>query len=186
MAGIGEGGIMDGSDEDQTEPKRGYGNLPIPGPGRPSGYDPAMNEVARKLCLLGLTDEELAQFFDISVRTLHRWKDEFPAFSHSINEGKVAADAEVADSLYKRATGQQVFFEKAVKTPRGEYTVLKLSQYVPGDVTAQRLWLLNRRKGNWRDKVDLTSTDGSMSPRASKEQRDAAVAAFERMGKNGG
>lgn len=50
-----------------------------------------------------------------------------------------------------------------------------------------RKWIASKLKPKkYGEKLDLSSTDGSMSPRASKEQRDAAVAAFERMGKNGG
>lgn len=50
-----------------------------------------------------------------------------------------------------------------------------------------RKWIAAKLKPKkYGEKLDLSSNDGSMSPRASKEQRDAAVAAFERMGKNGG
>jgi hypothetical protein len=130
------------------------GGLPIPGPGRDSKYDPAMNEMARKLCLLGFIDAELAEFFGVCERTIQNWKTQFPAFLHSINEGKVVADAAVADSLYRRATGEEVVVEKAIKKDDGSYEAMRLKQFVPGDVTAQRLWLLNRRKGNWRDKQE--------------------------------
>jgi hypothetical protein len=40
-----------------------------PGPGRDSIYDPAMNEVVRKLALLGATDVEMADILGISERT---------------------------------------------------------------------------------------------------------------------
>jgi hypothetical protein len=71
-----------------------------------------------------------------------------------MNAGKVVADADVAESLYRRATGENILVERAIKGDDGKYDVMTLKQFVPGDVTAQRLWLLNRRKGNWRDKVD--------------------------------
>jgi len=128
--------------------------LPIPGPGRDTKYRDDFPDQARKLCLLGFIDEELAKFFDVSVSTLNLWKQQYPAFSESIRRGKEYADAEVADSLYRRATGENIIIERAVKMDDGRYDVMKLSQFVPGDVTAQRLWLLNRRKGNWRDKVE--------------------------------
>ncbi len=127
--------------------------LPIPGPGRDTKYNPEFNEQARKLCLLGAVDEELADFFGVCVRTLQNWKVQFPAFLHSINEGKVAADAEVADSLFRRATGEHIVIEKLVKKG-DDYEKISLKQFVPGEVQAQRLWLLNRRKGNWRDKIE--------------------------------
>lgn len=114
-----------------------------------------MNEQARKLCLLGYVDAELASFFDIAESTLNDWKNRYPAFSESIKAGKEAADAEVADCLYRRATGETVVFEKAVKKEDGGYEAMRLKQFIPGDVQAQRLWLLNRRKQSWRDKQDI-------------------------------
>lgn len=127
-------------------------NLPVPGPGRDSKYHPEFNEQARKLCLLGATDAELADFFDVTETTINNWKSQFPAFFESIRAGKISADAEVAESLFRRATGEVAFVERAFKTNEGDYKVISLRQFIPGDVTAQRLWLLNRRKENWREK----------------------------------
>lgn len=131
------------------------GNLPIPGPGRDSKYQTEFNEQARKLCLLGATDADLAAFFGVCERTIQNWKAQFPAFLHSINAGKIIADAEVADSLYRRATGENIIIEKAIKGDDGKYEVMSLKQFVPGDVQAQRLWLLNRAKLHWRDKQEM-------------------------------
>jgi hypothetical protein len=131
--------------------------LPIPGPGRDSKYRVEFNEQARKLCLLGAVDAELADFFGVTETTINNWKLKHPAFLESIREGKTIADAEVADSLYRRATGENIIVEKLVK--RGdEYEKVFLKQFVPGDVAAQRLWLLNRRNRDWRDKVDTHHT----------------------------
>lgn len=149
--------------------------LPVPGPGRDSTYQPQFADQARKLCLLGFTDAELARFFDISESTLNRWKHDHPGFWESINSGKERADAEVADSLYRRATGEEVIFEKAIKLADGTYEAMRLKQFVPGDVTAQRLWLLNRRRGNWRDKQEIEHSGSIDTP--TKEERDARVAA---------
>lgn len=130
------------------------GGLPIPGPGRDTSYRPEYNEQARKLCLLGYIDAELASFFGVSETTINNWKLQFPAFIESIRSGKDSADAEVADSLYRRATGENIIVERVVKDESGHHDVITLKQFVPGEVAAQRLWLLNRRKGNWRDKVE--------------------------------
>lgn len=130
-------------------------NLPVPGPGRDTKYKTEYADQARKLCLLGCTDAELADFFGVCERTINNWKDRYPAFMQSISAGKVVADAEVADSLYRRATGESIVVEKAIKKDDGSYEAMRLKQFVPGDVTAQRLWLLNRRKLDWRDKQDF-------------------------------
>lgn len=146
-----------------------------PGPGRDSLYDPAMNEMARKLALLGLTDAEIATFFGVTERTLNNWKKENPAFFQSLLDGKIAADANVADSLYRRATGEWVQFEKAYKDKDGKVEIVKLKSFLPGDPGAAKLWLTNRRGQNWRDKQEHAHT-GELTV-TSKEQRDAAVAA---------
>ena len=150
--------------------------LPVPGPGRTSDYDPSMNDQARKLALLGLTNDEMAGFFGVHVSTFYRWQADNPAFREAVNEGKVIADANVADSFYKRATGEHVQLEKVVKnTQTGEHSVIKYMTFIPGDAGAALNWLKNRRRGNWQDKVDH-SHSGSIDV-VSKDQRDAAVAA---------
>lgn len=153
--------------------------LPVPGPGRDSLYTPEMNDAARKLALLGLTDEEMATFFGVHVSTYYRWKAENPAFHEAVNAGKVIADANVADSLYKRATGEHVQIEKVVKNAKtGEHSTIKVMTYIPGEASAAMNWLKNRRRQDWQDKVDH-SHSGSLEI-TSKEQRDAAVAAATR------
>lgn len=152
--------------------------LPIPGPGRDSKYDASMNEQARKLALLGCTDEEVASFFGVCKKTINNWKNEYPAFLHSLNEGKVRADANVADSLFRRATGEVLHFEKAVKGEDGKYEIMTLKQHVQGDAGAAKLWLTNRQPDKWRDKKEHAHT-GDLNI-TSKEQRDAAVAAASR------
>jgi hypothetical protein len=70
------------------------------------------DEQARKLCLLGATDAELADFFGVSEQTLNTWKKVHPKFLESMNRGKIIADAEVAEKLYHRACG---YSHEAVK-----------------------------------------------------------------------
>lgn len=132
-----------------------------PGPGRDSLYDPSMNDTARKLALLGLTDEELAKFFGVDVRTMYNWYNEAPAFFQAVQDGKIIADANVAESLYKRATGEHVEIEKIVKNQQtGEHTVLKVKTYIPGEAPAAFNWLKNRRGQNWRDKQEHEHSGG--------------------------
>lgn len=153
--------------------------LPVPGPGRDSLYDVSMNDMVRKLALLGLTDKEIAEFFGVTERTLNNWKNEYPAFFQSLSEGKTIADAEVADSLYKRATGEHVIVEKAYRNKTtGEVEIVKITQFIPGESGAAKLWLTNRRRQNWSDSQNVNLT-GTLDVTA-KEQRDAAVAAATR------
>jgi hypothetical protein len=121
--------------------------------GRPSDFKPEFCEQAEKLCRLGATDEELAAFFDKDVATINRWKHSHPEFRASVKEGKVLADINVANSLYKRATGYVLETEKVVGKGENQ-RVVKLSIAVEADTTAAIFWLKNRRKDHWRDKQD--------------------------------
>lgn len=130
--------------------------------GRPTSYKPEYAEQAYKLCLLGSTDKEMADFFGVSEQTLNAWKPEFPEFLESITRGKTIADAQVAESLYKRATG---YTGRKVITANvaGVISDIKeVNDYVGPDTQAASLWLRNRQSAKWRDKVDheLTGKDG--------------------------
>lgn len=139
-------------------------SIPVPGPGRNSLYRKEYADQARKLCLLGATDKELADFFEITETTIQNWKKAHPAFIASIVDGRVVADANVADSLYKRATGEYVQLEKLMKVKDAEgketFEAVRYKGFIPGDPNAAYRWLLNRRRQDWTDssKVDLTGT----------------------------
>jgi len=68
--------------------------------GRPTKYKEEYAEQAYKLCLLGHIDDELADFFEVDVSTIHRWKLEHEEFRDSIKKGKEIADGNVVQSLY--------------------------------------------------------------------------------------
>jgi hypothetical protein len=120
--------------------------------GRPSKYQPEFADQARKLCLLGAVDAELADFFEVCEATINNWKTDHPEFLESIRAGKIKADAEVADSLYRRATGEHIQVEKLVKKDDGSFEAMRIKQYIPGDPNAAFKWLQNRRMQNWTDK----------------------------------
>lgn len=122
--------------------------------GRPSKYKPAYDNQAYKLALLGATDKELADFFEVSEWTINKWKKEFPKFSQSLKRGKLQADSIVAEKLFKRATGyshpdSQIFIYY------GKPVVVKTIKHYPPDTTAGIFWLKNRAKATWRDKHEI-------------------------------
>lgn len=75
--------------------------------GRPSKFRPEFVQQAEKLCKLGATDLEIADFFEIDVRTLHRWKADNTEFCHALKAGKAEADERVERSLFARANGYE-------------------------------------------------------------------------------
>lgn len=133
--------------------------------GRPSKYDPAYCEQARKLCRLGATDLEIADFFGVSVTTLYRWKNDKPEFCEALKEAKAEADARVEESLYHRATGYSHDAEKIFNNS-GEIVRAKYREHYPPDTTAMIFWLKNRQPERWRDKQENETTlkaDGSVA-----------------------
>lgn len=133
------------------------------GPGRPTKYNEEMNVQVLKLCILGATDKEIADFFNIAESTLNEWKKTYPAFSESIKKGKMEADMNVASSLYQRATGFKTKTQKAFKIRKHEngkgstedVKVVTVEEAYPPDSTSAIFWLKNRRPEQWRDKKEI-------------------------------
>jgi hypothetical protein len=121
--------------------------------GRPTVYRDEHAVQVYKLCLLGATDVELADFFGIAESTLHLWVKRHPAFSESRARGKMAADAEVADKLYQRALGFS-HPEVHVSTYEGDVTLTPITKQYPPDTQAASWWLKNRQPSKWKDKTE--------------------------------
>ncbi len=132
--------------------------------GRPTKYRPEYAEQALKLCRLGAKDTELADFFHVSEQTINAWKHEFPTFLESLREGKALADAEVADKLFKRATGYEHSAVKISASPDGKEHITEYTERYPPDTTAAIFWLKNRRPDLWRDKVEQSVTGDANNP----------------------
>ena len=122
--------------------------------GRPSKYKAEFAKQAEKLCLLGATDQELADFFEVEVRTIYRWKGVHPAFCQALKAGKELADERVERALFQKAVGYEQDDVK-IFMPGGSETPVYASYRakVAPDTTAAIFWLKNRRPDLWRDKM---------------------------------
>ena len=120
-------------------------------------------EQATKLAKLGATDNELADFFDVAVRVLHRWKVRYPEFFEALKVGKGDADARVVRSLYQRAVGYTIETEKVFCNTKGDVTRVPTVEHIQPSDTAAIFWLKNRDRDNWRDKQEHehTGKDGA-------------------------
>lgn len=129
--------------------------------GQSSTYRPEYAEQARKLCLLGATDKELADFFEVTEQTINNWKKEQIEFFESIKKGKQLADADVAERLFKRACGY-VAPDVDIKVIDSQIVKTEIEKHYPPDTTAAIFWLKNRQRDKWRDKQDheITGKDG--------------------------
>lgn len=131
-----------------------------PGPGRNSKYQEWMPEQAHRLALLGLTDRELAAAFGITLETYYVWKQTYPAFSERIESGRTLADANVAQKMYKRATGMTVYEDRIAKNSKGGEEVVRTAKEIPPDTRAAIWWLsVRQRDRGWAGPRD-TGTNG--------------------------
>ena len=80
----------------------------------------------------GLTFEQIAHNMGINVTTLRDWRKKEPTISAILKKGREVVDYEVENALLKSA--------------------------LEGNTTAQIFWLKNRRKMQWRDKVEYENT----------------------------
>lgn len=129
------------------------------GPGRPSKYKPEFAEQAAKLCALGATDAQMADFFGVAVSTIALWKVQHKDFSDAIKVPKEEADQRVEQSLYRRALGYE-HDEVDIRVVGGEIVKTEIRKTYPPDTAAAIFWLKNR--AGWRDKVE-TEVSGSLS-----------------------
>lgn len=132
----------------------GRGPLSDKSPGRPSKYREEFDTQAYKLCLLGATDAQLADFFGVSTQTINSWKNKHPTFLDALNAGKHEADAKVAESLYHRALGYS-HKDVSISNYRGQVTITPITKHYPPDTTACIFWLKNRDREHWRDRHEV-------------------------------
>ncbi len=99
--------------------------------GRPTAYSEDFAKQAEKLCSLGATTEELADFFQVSLKTIYNWRNTHEGFLHALKVGKAPADDRIETALYQKA--------------------------LAGDTTAMIFWLKNRKRAEWKDRVDNVS-----------------------------
>lgn len=125
--------------------------------GRPTAYKPEYVEQALKLCRIGLTDVELADFFEVSVQTLHTWRSQHADFLEATKLGKDEADDRVVKSLYHRAIGYKHDAQKIFNDQGSPLVVDYVEQYPP-DTAAAIFWLKNRRRDEWKDRHEVEHT----------------------------
>lgn len=85
----------------------------------------------------GLTEEQISKNIGIDRTTLYRWKEKNDNICNALKKGREVVDFEVENALYKSA--------------------------MSGNVTAQIFWLKNRRKEQWRDKVEYETNNDDLN-----------------------
>lgn len=85
----------------------------------------------------GLTYEQIAHNMGIGLTTLKEWRQKDVAISSALKKGREVVDYEVENALLKSA--------------------------LEGNTTAQIFWLKNRRKQQWRERVEYSNDSGEIS-----------------------
>lgn len=106
-----------------------------------------------RLCKLGATDADIAEFFDTTPRNIRRWKHDHPKFNDALKRGKAVADDMVEQSLFRMATG---YSRDAVKILQheGVPVLVDYVEFHPPTAIAAIFWLKNRKPAEWRDKQE--------------------------------
>ena len=103
----------------------------------------------------GLTDEQIAKNIGINRTTLYDWKKKEVNIADALKKGKEVIDFEVENALLKRALG----YEYEEETYENGILTKKVKKQVAPDTIAQIFWLKNRKKEQWREKVEVVKTD---------------------------
>jgi hypothetical protein len=122
--------------------------------GRPTVYKPENDEIARVACMLGATNETLAERFEVCRRTIDNWIATIPEFSFAVRQGRQVADETVISALFARAKGMEQKMTK-VFCHRGQPVTANYTVHLPPDVCACIFWLRNRRPEQWRENRPL-------------------------------
>ena len=143
--------------------------------------------MAKRLALLGLKDAEIATVFGVNLNRLMNWRGEHPEFASALAMGRELADAQVAEGLYKRATGYEapaVKFFKFGSPKDGNEEVVSQAymEHIPPDPTAGKFWLTARRPDLWREQshqavsgtLEITGAGLSGLLATARQQKDNA------------
>lgn len=118
-------------------------------------YDDSYLETGHKLALLGMNDKDIAFVLcNGDEDLLQDWYLTYPLFTREVIRGRALADAEVAQALFLRATGQIVeeVQRRYADNEKGERKLIGIREYkryVLPDVKAIELWLKTRQRELW-------------------------------------
>jgi hypothetical protein len=134
--------------------------------GRPQKltFDAALLACIEQLARDGKTNRQIAETLGITEDTFYRYKKQIEQFSEALENGKSLADAMVEHSMFARALGCTTFEEKPVIEKGVVVDVIRLAKQHPPDVNAGKFWLTNRKKNDWKDRVEQEVRVAELEP----------------------
>lgn len=120
------------------------------GPGRPPLIPTADDiRIAKHVCRLGATDQEIAAALGRDISVIKRWQVEHEEFSLACKIGGDMADNRVERSLFQRAVGGTRSGWREQATKDGDVVKLEWEEEVLGDTAAATRWLEARKRKDW-------------------------------------
>jgi hypothetical protein len=116
-------------------------------------WRPEYADMARRFCLLGATNDDLAGCFEVSTATISHWMAGKPEFAKAVKSGREIADSIVAEKLWSIANGYSHKAEKIMQF-QGEVIRVEYTEHYPPNAVACIFWLKNRQRGKWKDRFD--------------------------------
>ncbi len=122
--------------------------------GAPTAYRPEFAIRATGLCMLGLTNEELAARFNVDKVVLGRWMRDIPEFRSAVYDGREGADGKIVNALYKAGIGFEHDEDDIRTVSRGgndgsEIVITPTTKRYPPNYAALAMWLNNRQRERW-------------------------------------
>jgi len=152
--------------------------------GRPTKYRDEYAEQAYKLCLVGYTDKDLAEFFGVDESTINNWKLDHKEFLESLSRGKDIADAEAAFKFYQRVCGYRYTETRTTKYigEDGKAAITGIvvqEKEIPPDVGAAIVWLKNRQPKYWRENGGFGDGEFNLDSDKLKELEERFLATMD-------
>jgi hypothetical protein len=123
--------------------------------GRPTKYKPEFAEIAEKLCAkCAYTDAQLADWFEVSVRTINEWKLKHPDFVEALKVGKAETDDLVERGTVAGIIGYYVTVDEMDRFGN----VRQMRKWIAGNPQAGMKWLQARRPKIYREQKDVHHT----------------------------
>ena len=126
--------------------------------GRKSKADNVLDNLdkIREMSKLGTREEDIARYFDVSVSTFEKYKNEYPQLKESLKKGKQDLIVTIKNALYKRACGYDYEEKKQYITEDDEGNKKRhteiMTKHMPPDVGAINSFLQNIDDNWFRDK----------------------------------
>jgi deoxyxylulose-5-phosphate synthase len=117
--------------------------------GRPCKYEtdvqPRLNEI-EKWIKEGLTDYCIADNLGIHIATLCEYKKIYNELSETYTRARKRQVQKVVNAVFQRAKG----YDYIETTTEGKKVTKKVTKHIPGDVNAQKFYLINRDPEHWQ------------------------------------